>query len=132
MSESRVTADTQASRSTTAEPQRKRASAVASCVLPVPPIPASGNLPAAWGWVGGVSTTVSPGAGLIAMSNPVSGRRLKRSASGGTVPERTGQRSGCGRWSAGLSSLTWLFMVTLAPQNFLRVASARLRRSVGG
>src|SRR5258708_19134504 len=47
------------------------------------------------------------------MSNPVSGRGLKYSASRGTVPKRTGQCSGRRRPSAGSPALTWLFMVTL-------------------
>src|SRR5215470_8449473 len=147
MIESRLTAGTQASRSTAAESHMKRASAAASCVLPVPPVPACAdavpvaNAPAsgeavpvalvaaradavpalvaaigpaaAPGWAGGVSTAVSPAAGVAAGSNPVSGRGLKYSASGGTVPERTGQCSGGGRSSASRSTLTWLFMLTL-------------------
>src|SRR5579859_2322986 len=129
MIESRLTAGTQASRSTAAESHRKRESAAANCVLPVPPVPADGHavpvptapasgdavpmalVPASAdavplllaavgpamvsGLAGGVSTTVSPTAGVAANSNPVSGRGLKYSASGGTVPERTGQRSDC-------------------------------------
>src|SRR5215470_19211383 len=147
MIESRLTAGTQASRSTAAESHRWRASAEASCVLPVPPVPACADAvpvatapasgeavpvvlltaradaapvlvtaigPAAVsGWAGGVRTAVWPAAGIAVRSNPVSGRGVKYSASGGTVPARTGQRSGGGRSSAGRSTLTWLFMVTL-------------------